>query len=87
MIALARVIFAVIDFYSALVLVYCLMSWLPRGASGFIEDVRGVLASLCEPYLGFFRRFIPPVAMIDFSPIVAIIVLQLVRQLVATILL
>ena len=35
-----------------------------------------VLASLCEPYLEPFRRIIPPLGMIDISPIVAIFVLK-----------
>ncbi|MDX6691607.1 MAG: YggT family protein [Solirubrobacteraceae bacterium] len=39
-------------------------------ALGFLRDVT-------EPYLGLFRRFIPPIGMIDVSPIVAILVLQI----------
>jgi uncharacterized protein YggT (Ycf19 family) len=38
-------------------------------ALGFLRDVT-------EPYLGLFRRFIPPMGAIDLSPIVAILVLQ-----------
>ena len=33
-----------------------------------------------EPYLALFRRFIPPMSGIDFSPIVAIVVLRLVQR-------
>jgi uncharacterized protein YggT (Ycf19 family) len=40
-------------------------------ALGFLRDV-------CEPYLGLFRRFIPPIGPIDVSPIVGILVLQIV---------
>jgi uncharacterized protein YggT (Ycf19 family) len=40
-------------------------------ALGFLRDV-------CEPYLGLFRRFIPPIGPVDVSPIVAILVLQIV---------
>jgi YggT family protein len=39
-------------------------------ALGFLRDVT-------EPYLGLFRRFIPPIGMIDISPIVAVLVLQI----------
>ncbi|HTN25302.1 MAG TPA: YggT family protein [Solirubrobacteraceae bacterium] len=38
--------------------------------------VLGFLRDVTEPYLGLFRRFIPPIGAIDLSPIVAIIVLQ-----------
>ena len=83
---LQNVLFTLIHFYSILILVYCLMSWLPVGASGIIEDIRSVLASLCEPYLGLFRRIIPPLGMIDISPIIAIFVLQLLRSVIGAIL-
>jgi YggT family protein len=35
-----------------------------------------VLASVCEPVLRPFRRLIPPVAGIDFSPLWAIIIVK-----------
>ena len=34
-------------------------------------------ARICEPYLEPFRRFIPPLGMIDISPLVAIFALRL----------
>ena len=39
------------------------------------------LYRITEPILGFFRGIIPPVGMLDLSPIVAIIVLGIVQQL------
>lgn len=81
-----NVLLALINFYSILIVVYILMSWIPRGASRIVEDIRSVLASLCEPYLSPFRRIIPPLGMVDFSPIVAILVLELIGWLVAAIL-
>jgi YggT family protein len=39
------------------------------------------LYRITEPILSFFRGFIPPVGMLDLSPIVAIIVLGVVQQL------
>lgn len=38
----------------------------------------GFLRDVTEPYLGLFRRFIPPIGPVDVSPIVAILVLQIV---------
>ncbi len=34
---------------------------------------------LSEPYLGIFRRFIPPVGMVDFSPIAAFFALSIIQ--------
>lgn len=39
------------------------------------------LYRVTEPILGFFRGIIPPIGMIDISPIVALIVLGIVQQL------
>ena len=44
--------------------------------------VLGFLRDVSEPYLGLFRRFIPPIGPIDISPIVAIFVLNIVRVVV-----
>ena len=42
----------------------------------------GFLRDVCEPYLSIFRRFIPPIGPVDISPIVAVLVLQIVGQLI-----
>jgi uncharacterized protein YggT (Ycf19 family) len=48
--------------------------------------VRTFLHDTVEPYLGIFRRMIPPIGGFDLSPILALIVLQLVYQIIANIL-
>ncbi len=83
---IVNVIYSLIHLYSIIIVVYVLMSWIPRGVGRTVEDVRSVLASVCEPYLSLFRRIIPPFGMVDFSPIVAILVLELFGRLVVTIL-
>ena len=68
------VLSGVIRFYEVLIFIYVIMTWFPvRGA---LYDVYRVLGSVVEPYVGIFRRFIPPMAGLDFSPWVAILVLQ-----------
>ncbi len=39
-----------------------------------------LLFQVTEPILEPFRRVIPPIGMIDISPVVAIVVLQIVQQ-------
>jgi uncharacterized protein YggT (Ycf19 family) len=50
--------------------------------SRWSSAVLGFLRDVCEPYLGIFRRFIPPIGPVDISPLVAILVLQIVGQLI-----
>lgn len=46
------------------------------------DAVLTFLRDVCEPYLRLFRRMLPSVGMLDFSPIVAILVLTLVNVVV-----
>lgn len=46
-----------------------------------LDRVLGFLRDVSEPYLAIFRRFIPPIGPIDISPIIAILVLQIVGGL------
>jgi YggT family protein len=47
------------------------------------DAVIGFLRDVCEPYLRLFRRILPSIGGLDFSPIIAIIVLQVVGSLIA----
>lgn len=47
-----------------------LLSWLPQLQENRFAEF---LYRITEPYLSIFRRFIPPLGMIDLSPIVAFI--------------
>lgn len=44
------------------------------------------IAYYTDPYLNFFRRFIPPLGMIDFSPIIAFLCLSFIQNLVINLL-
>lgn len=57
--------------YFYAIIFYVLSSWVPPLRESKVGQFVG---RIVEPYLGFFRRFIPPFGMIDISPIVAIFV-------------
>jgi YggT family protein len=66
-----------ISIYSVLLIIYILMSWVPASR----ETKFGImLGKITEPYLGFFRKFIPPLGMIDISPIVGIFALRFISD-------
>jgi YggT family protein len=54
-------------------------SWLPE-----FQGTRFMMfiAFYTDPYLNFFRRFIPPLGMIDISPIVAFFFLNIIESVV-----
>ncbi|GEN32718.1 MULTISPECIES: YggT family protein [Aneurinibacillus] len=73
-------LFGIIEFafnvYYYMIIVYILMSWLPQLRETSFGEMLG---RLVEPYLQIFRRFIPPLGMIDISPIVALFALHFAR--------
>ena len=58
------------DIYYWLILINIFGSWFPQFQASKIGMLVG---RLVNPYLSIFRKFIPPLGMIDFSPIIAII--------------
>lgn len=39
------------------------------------------IAYYTDPYLNLFRRFLPPLGMIDFSPLIAFLALGVIEQI------
>lgn len=70
--------------YSWLIIGRVLMTWIPSRNPTF-QAIYGFLYQVTEPYLGLFRRIIPTIGGggmgIDISPIIALLVLQLVQRL------
>jgi YggT family protein len=48
-----------------------------------LNAVMGFLRDVCEPFLRIFRRVLPPLGPLDLSPMVGIIVLNIVGAIVA----
>jgi YggT family protein len=50
--------------------------------SRWSDAVLNFLRDVSEPYLRLFRRFIPPLGMFDFSPLIALIVLGILDRVI-----
>ncbi|WP_251551043.1 YggT family protein [Neobacillus muris] len=59
----------ILDAYYWLIIISILGSWFPSFHS---TKIGMWISKLVEPYLGIFRRFIPPLGPIDFSPLIAL---------------
>jgi YggT family protein len=76
--------------YIALIFVYILLNLLfsfgmRMPYSRWTDAVMNFLRDVSEPYLRLFRKFIRPIGAIDLSPMIAIIVLYIVRGLLVSV--
>ena len=66
--------------YFYIIIVRIFLTWIP--SIDWWKQPWQTLAQITDIYLNLFRRFIPPVGGLDLSPIVALIVLQIIQYLV-----
>jgi len=72
------------DIITFAIIARVLMSWLPSGGGG---RAKMILRDITEPIMAPFRRIIPRIGMIDISPIVVIILLDIVKTIILQLLL
>ena len=75
-----------IGVYVLLILAYIILSWVRLPYSVWLNRVQRFLYDVVDPYLRLFRRVLPPLGPLDLSPMVAVIVLVIVRQILDSIL-
>ena len=78
---------ALLQVYTILLIAYIVITRLPAGGARpgyprWLDGARGSPRGVPEPSLSLFRRFIPPLGPIDISPMIAILVLQIVGGLI-----
>ena len=84
---IADFLLTLIYVYTILIIVYIVVQLLFAAGlkppySRATDALLGFLRDICEPYLRIFRRVLPSFGGIDFSPLIAIIVLGLVNEIV-----
>ncbi len=84
---LAGVISAIIYVYIILIIMHIVIQLLfsaglrppyNRATNSVLQFLRDV----CEPFLGIFRRLLPSFGGLDFSPLLALISLQIINSLI-----
>ena len=74
-----------VSVYAVIILVRVILSWAmmvwspPHSLAPAIR----ILHDLTDPVLGLFRRYIPPIGMIDISVIVVFIILRILQNVFA----
>ncbi|KAM0951767.1 hypothetical protein DsansV1_C03g0029221 [Dioscorea sansibarensis] len=75
---LARVV-RWLDIFDQVLMVRVLLSWYPN--IPWDRQPFNALSDLCDPFLNLFRKIIPRVGAMDVSPLLAFVVLRLIRSL------
>jgi YggT family protein len=76
-----------IQVYTLLIVLYIILNLLfslglrPPYSPG-IDSILTFLREICEPFLRIFRRVLPMMGAFDFSPILAILALQILNSFV-----
>lgn len=84
----ARFVTILVTVYAILIIVRIILSYLPRiPYHPVLRTALDFVTDTTDPYLGVFRRFIPPVRAgviaLDITPIIALLVLYVVGGIVA----
>jgi len=77
---ISYVIDKIFYFYYLLIIIRIFLSWIPN--IDWNAQPYYWMRSVTDPFLNIFRNVIPPIGMLDISPMVAIILLMLMQGIV-----
>ena len=70
----------IFQIYSFLIIIRVFLTWIPT-LDWDAQPIKA-LREITDVYLDVFKRLVPPIGNIDFSPIIALIALQLLAKMV-----
>lgn len=78
---IANIVNIIFQVYALMIFARILGSWVPE-----LQQTKAMqfIAFYTDPYLNIFRKIIPPLGMIDISPIFAFLGLELIRMLIVS---
>jgi YggT family protein len=79
MLVFAQIVNVFFQIYTFTLLARILGSWFPEI---FRYRIMQFVVFITDPYLNLFRRFIPPLGMIDISPIFAFLCLGFIQSFI-----
>ena len=74
---------AALGVYWLILFARIILSWVQMGRArtpSALGPVVKIIYDLTEPVLGFFRRIIPPMGMLDLSPLIVFLILGFIRR-------
>lgn len=76
---LKEIIHDIFLIYTLMILIRIIASWFPEISR---HRILLFIQHYTDPYLNLFRRFIPPLGMIDLSPMFSLIFLQILEYVI-----
>ena len=80
---LLKAVNGLFNMFYILIILRIFMSWIPN--INWEQQPVKFIREITDTYLEIFRRIIPPLGGLDFSPIIAIIVLQIIQGFITSI--
>ncbi len=84
---LVRAVDYFFSIYYLLIIAAVIFSWIRPMRGTFLYDLARITYQLTEPVMSPIRRALPTAGGLDFSPILALLLVQLVQRLVRMLLL
>lgn len=75
--ALADLLNSLLTIYTWAIIIRVLLSWVSPDP---FNPIVQFLVRVTDPYLELFRRIIPPIGMMDISPVVALLILNVAQR-------
>ena len=75
-----RIVNQLFDFYFVIIILRIFLSWI-RSIDWEVQPYRA-LSAITDPFLNIFRGILPPIGGMDFSPVIAIILLKILQGLI-----
>lgn len=75
-----KVVNSIFSFYWMLLILRIFLTWIPN-INWYNQPFKS-LKEVSDLYLDIFRKIVPPMGGLDFSPIIALIVLQILQGVI-----
>ena len=83
--AIASVLSLILTLFQLLILARVLLSWVPQMAYNSDPTVRQIIRviyDLTEPVLAPIRQLMPQGSMVDFSPLIVLLIIYVIQNMV-----
>ncbi len=81
--SIIKIIDNIFNFFYLLIILRIFLTWIP--SINWNQQPVKSIREVTDLYLDIFRKLIPPMGGLDFSPIIALIALQIIQILVTNI--